>query len=130
MHGGNTVLLLFHIAVTEAGKVGGRLSQDFFRGEYNLNHMIGKWKFPFSFPCQSLFPCRSFPCHSSSHVSPHSSFPCHFSFPCQSSLLIPMSLLIPRSLLITSSLQDGKQCSAVCIECVGLCVIMSCINSL
>ena len=40
--GGNTELLLLHTAVTDAGKVGDRLSQDFFRGEYNLNHMIGK----------------------------------------------------------------------------------------
>ncbi len=31
-----------HTAVTEAGKVGGSLAQDFFRYEYILNHLIGK----------------------------------------------------------------------------------------
>ena len=44
----------FYSAVTEAGKVGDRLSQDFFRGEYNLNHMIGKFETLSSLPSPLL----------------------------------------------------------------------------
>ncbi len=39
------VLVLFpnyYAAVTEAGKVGDKLAQDFFRYEYILNHLIGE----------------------------------------------------------------------------------------
>ena len=35
-------LSLFCAAVTEAGKVGDRLAQDFFSYEYTLNHLIGQ----------------------------------------------------------------------------------------
>uniref|UniRef100_A0A8C3QHK3 3-hydroxyisobutyryl-CoA hydrolase n=1 Tax=Cyanoderma ruficeps TaxID=181631 RepID=A0A8C3QHK3_9PASS len=34
-------------AITEAGKVGDKLSQDFFRGEYRLNNAIGTCKKPY-----------------------------------------------------------------------------------
>ncbi|NXB29526.1 HIBCH protein, partial [Eulacestoma nigropectus] len=34
-------------AITEAGKVGDKLSQDFFRGEYGLNNAIGTCKKPY-----------------------------------------------------------------------------------
>ncbi|NWV24971.1 HIBCH protein, partial [Origma solitaria] len=34
-------------AITEAGKVGDKLSQDFFKGEYNLNNAIGTCKKPY-----------------------------------------------------------------------------------
>ncbi|XP_068052469.1 3-hydroxyisobutyryl-CoA hydrolase, mitochondrial isoform X2 [Anomalospiza imberbis] len=34
-------------AITEAGKVGGKLLQDFFRGEYRLNNAIGTCKKPY-----------------------------------------------------------------------------------
>lgn len=33
--------IVVHIAVTEAGKVGDPLAQNFFQGEYGLNHYIG-----------------------------------------------------------------------------------------
>lgn len=36
------VFLFCSAAVTEAGKVGDRLSQDFFKEEYMLNNKIGK----------------------------------------------------------------------------------------
>ena len=32
----------YYAAVTEAGKVGDKLAQDFFRYEYILNHLIGE----------------------------------------------------------------------------------------
>jgi len=40
--------------VTEAGKVRDRLSKDFFWGEYNLNHMIGKFETLSSLPSPLL----------------------------------------------------------------------------
>lgn len=39
---GGVFLLFCSAAVTEAGKVGDRLSQDFFKEEYMLNNKIGK----------------------------------------------------------------------------------------
>ena len=36
------IICILFAAVTEAGKVGDKLAQDFFRYEYILNHLIGE----------------------------------------------------------------------------------------
>lgn len=52
----SVVVVFFLLAVTEAGKAGDALSEDFFREEYILNNAIGiKISKPFLLPPSSVF---------------------------------------------------------------------------